>query len=105
MLFRSLSSFNVHALYEAKAQLPHLTRALNVEAIPYNWQERLTEVDAQGLHFQLEFFNQTQVSKIRAAGFSCAIFTVNELDTAQALFDAGVNAVFSDYPNLLISSH
>lgn len=95
-----LSSFNVHALYEAKTQLPYLTRALNVEAIPYNWQQRLTEVDAQGLHFQLEFFNQTDVSDIRAAGFNCAIFTVNDANTAQELFDAGVNAVFSDYPNL-----
>ena len=96
-----LSSFNVHALYEAKAQLPHLSRALNVEAIPHNWRQRLAEVDAQGLHFQLEFFNPIDVGNIRAAGFNCAIFTVNSATIAQTLFDAGVNAVFSDYPNLL----
>lgn len=99
-----LSSFNVHALLEAKAQLPHLTRALNSEAIPVNWQQRLAEVDALGLHFQLEFFNKDQVRSIRAAGFHCAIFTVNDADTAQQLLASGVNAVFSDYPNLLFPS-
>lgn len=96
-----LSSFNLHALYEAKAQLPHLTRALNVEAIPPNWQERLNEVDAQGLHFQLEFFNADLVSNIRTAGYGCAVFTVNHRPTAQTLFNAGVNSIFSDYPGLL----
>lgn len=97
-----LSSFNVHALYEAKLQLPHLTRALNTEAIPHNWQQRVAEVDAQGLHFQLEFFNAEQVKSINDSGIHCAVFTVNDISVARQLFAAGVNTIFSDYPNLLI---
>lgn len=96
-----LSSFNVHALYEAKLQIPHITRALNIEAIPVNWQQRVAEVDAHGLHFQLEFFNAEQVKSINDAGISCAVFTVNDAEIAAKLFAAGVNTVFSDYPNLL----
>lgn len=96
-----LSSFNIHALREAKIQLPNLTRALNVEAIPHNWHERVSEIDAHGLHFQLQFFDAALVKQIRQAGIYCASYTVNDKTDADRLYKAGVNAIFSDYPNLL----
>lgn len=95
-----LSSFNARALYEAKRQMPDVTRALNTEAIPLDWQQRVAEIAAQGLHFQQEFFDPQQVKAINNSGIHCAVFTVNDAQTAQQLLSAGVNTVFSDYPNL-----
>lgn len=96
-----LSSFNIHALQEAKQHLPHITRGLNVEAIPSDWQQRLDEADCSGLHFAKEFFDAARVKALKAAGYHCMVFTVNDAEHAQRLFDAGVDAVFCDGPERL----
>ena len=98
-----LSSFNVHALYAAREHLPEYTRALNVEAIPRNWHNRLEEVGATGLHFAVDFFDEAVVREIHAAGTPMACYTVNNVETAQKLYRAGVKAVFTDYPDRLLS--
>lgn len=90
------SSFNPYALKAAQAQLPQIPRALCTEAIPSDFNTRLTELDCVGLHFQAELFNAEQVQAVRNAGFGCAVFTVNDDAIAQKLFAAGVNAVFRD---------
>jgi len=97
-----LSSFNVHALYAAREFLPEYTRALNVEAIPRDWLNRLDEVGATGLHFAAEFFDEAVVRDIHEAGTPMACYTVNDFETAQKMYRAGVQAVFTDYPERLI---
>ncbi len=96
-----LSSFSIHALQSARRHMPHITRALNVEAIPADWQHRLEEADCAGLHFAKEFFDATQVRAIRDAGYHMLVFTVNDADTAQRLLQAGVDGVFTDMPQQL----
>lgn len=96
------SSFSIHALQSARRHLPHITRGLNVEAIPADWQHRLEEADCAGLHFGREFFDAQQVQAIRAAGYHCMVFTVNNPDEARSLFQAGVDAVFTDFPQRLL---
>jgi glycerophosphoryl diester phosphodiesterase len=81
--------------------MPHITRALNVEAIPADWQHRLEEADCAGLHFAKEFFDAAQVRAIRDAGYHMLVFTVNDADTAQRLLQAGVDGVFTDMPQQL----
>lgn len=95
------SSFSLHALQSARRHMPHITRALNVEAIPADWQHRLEEADCAGLHFAKEFFDAAQVRAIRAAGYHMLVFTVNDADTAQRLLQAGVDGVFTDLPQSL----
>lgn len=97
-----LSSFNVHALYAAREFLPEYTRALNVEAIPRDWFNRLEEVGATGLHFAADFYDEAVIKDIHEAGTPMACFTVNDFETAQKMFHAGVNSVFTDYPERLI---
>ncbi len=95
------SSFSIHALQSARRHMPHITRGLNVEAIPADWQHRLEEADCAGLHFAKEFFDGQQVQAIRAAGYHCMVFTVNDPDEARQLLQAGVDAVFTDFPQRL----
>ena len=40
------------------------------------------------------------LAALRAAGLTVACYTVNERDRAQALYAAGVAAVFTDRPDL-----
>ena len=97
-----LSSFNVHALYAAREFLPDFTRALNVEAIPRDWRNRLDETGATGLHFAADFFEEAIIRDIHAADTPMACYTVNDFETAQKLYRSGVKAVFTDYPERLI---
>lgn len=98
------SSFNIHALQAARRHMPHITRGLNVEAIPADWQHRLEEADCAGIHFAKEFFDAALVKEIREAGYHCMVFTVNNPDEAQKLWQAGVDAVFTDFPQRLLSA-
>ena len=92
-----LSSFNERALIYAAEVLPEYVRGLNVEAIPADWEKRLKECSATGLHFQLDFFDEDLVRTLRSNGVPLACFTVNNAVDAKRLLDAGVNAVFTDY--------
>lgn len=97
-----LSSFNMLALTAARQHLPDVTRALNVEAIPRDWQQRLENTGSSGLHFAADFFDPVAVTNIHAAGTPMAVYTVNDHETAQKLWKAGVQAVFTDYPERLL---
>jgi len=97
-----LSSFSLYALRSAREYLPHLTRALNVEAIPKDWHARLEELDCHGLHFAHEFTHEATIREIRQVGYHMMVFTVNNAEEARKLIDMGVSAVFTDFPERLI---
>lgn len=96
-----LSSFSPCAMKAVQEHLPNSTRALNTEAIPENWQSKLEDIGAVGLHFRTEFYDTNKVKEIRQAGFFCMVFTVNDKATALQYLADGVNAIFSDKPLLL----
>lgn len=99
-----LSSFNTTALKCARTHLPHLTRALLTEAIPRDWQQRLQDLECSGLHFCADLIEPAAIEQIRAAGYRALAYTVNNPDQALRLYDTGVNAVFTDFPQRLLKS-
>ncbi|KZZ43236.1 MAG: hypothetical protein MK185_04950 [Saccharospirillaceae bacterium] len=99
-----LSSFNHYALKACLEYLPEIPRALNVDAIPYNWQKRLEEYEATGLHFSADFFDEKLVKQLSEHNIPMACFTVNCPEQAEKLWRAGVLSVFSDYPYRLIQT-
>ena len=99
-----LSSFNHHALKACQQYLEDIPRALNVDAIPYNFQDRLDEYACQGLHFSADFFDEKLVRQATELDIPLACFTVNSPEQALKLWQAGVLSVFSDYPYRLIQT-
>jgi glycerophosphoryl diester phosphodiesterase len=97
-----LSSFSLHALRACASHLPHITRAINVEAIPRNWSERIEEAGCQGLHFQAEFASESVIREIKAAGYHLLSYTVNNPEVAEKLLGYGVDGVFTDHPARMI---
>lgn len=98
------SSFSYFALVSAKALWPEIPRGYNVSAIPKAWQERLEHLDCAGLHIHQSFFDVAQVSAIKAAGYKILAFTINDEALALNLFDQGLDAVFSDFPDKIQSA-
>jgi glycerophosphoryl diester phosphodiesterase len=99
-----LSSFNYFSLISAKVLWPEVDRGYNVSAIPKTWRERLEYLDCSGLHIHQSFFDAEQVSEIKAAGYKVLAFTINNECLALELYEQGLDAVFSDYPQQIQSA-
>lgn len=93
-----LSSFNYLSLTSAHELWPEVQRSYNVAAIPSAWKSRLARLECSGLHIHQSFFDQKQVAEIKAAGYKVLAFTINNESLALDLFEQGIDAVFSDYP-------
>ncbi|NRA25586.1 MAG: glycerophosphoryl diester phosphodiesterase [Oleispira sp.] len=93
-----LSSFNYFSLTSAKELWPEVQRGYNVSAIPKAWKSRLELLGCDGLHIHQPFFDASQVAEIKAAGYKVLAFTINNESLALELFELGLDAVFSDYP-------
>lgn len=95
-----LSSFSMAALAAARDAAPTLSRALLVEAIPDAWAVQLADYGCEALHASAWQLEPAKLQAVLAAGVPLACYTVNQRGQAEALFAAGVSAVFSDRPDL-----
>lgn len=98
-----LSSFSERALRKANDILPDADKGLIVCAIPANWQELLDELNCKTLHCAGDLLDQPAASMIKESGTGLLCWTVNTTDQADLLFGWGVDSVFTDRPELLIS--
>ncbi len=93
-----LSSFSVTALGVARDMAPGLDRALNVDAVPEDWRDRLMDLNCQALHCGHKKLTRAKAERIRESGFDLRCYTVNDPGRAETLFGWGVRSVFTDYP-------
>lgn len=98
--FDSFDSFDAAATGRAEAEstlpLPSPARALLFEEVPADWQARLQQLDCQALHCDAHVLSPERLHEIQAAGVPLACYTVNDPAQAEALFAAGVAAIFTD---------
>lgn len=95
-----VSSFSEAALAAARREAPDLPYALLVERVPPDWLERARRLGVIAVHCAARHVDAATITAIRAAGYSVACYTVNRLAAAERLLGAGVNAVFTDRPDL-----
>ena len=95
-----LSSFSYAALERVRDIAPHLPRALEVVDIPADWQTQVKALGCVGFHASAEDNDLDMLRECRSHGLQMAIWTVNNRQQAKALFAAGMDAVFSDRPDL-----
>ncbi|ALG66882.1 glycerophosphoryl diester phosphodiesterase [Beggiatoa leptomitoformis] len=98
-----ISSFSPRCLAIARDQLPNIPRGFLTEKIPPHWQSLLQELRCISLHCDYTTLTASQVQAVKTAGYQVLTFTVNQPQQARQLFAWGVDAVFSDYPQLLIN--
>ncbi len=94
-----LSSFATDALSAAGARLPDAPRALLVVDVPGDWRQHLSGLGCTALHGAADRMTADLAAEIRAADYGLRCYTVNDGKGARRLFDWGVEAVFSDYPD------
>lgn len=96
-----LSSFSETALASARDTAPQLPRALLVDAVPPDWERRLTDLGCIALNCNQARLEESAARAIRASGYGLAAWTVNDPTLARRLFSWGVDAIFTDQLDLI----
>ncbi|MEE9255429.1 MAG: glycerophosphodiester phosphodiesterase family protein [Pseudomonadales bacterium] len=66
--------------------------------------ERAEALDPYAVHLSVRLATSALVDRIHERGTRVFVYTVNELDVLKRMRDAGVDGVFSDYPDRILSA-
>lgn len=98
-----VSSFHLPELYEFKQLAPEIPVAALVCGVPLDWAACAIELGAQALNISAEFADPRLIHDAHARGLKVYAYTVNHPADIAALADLGVDGVFSDYPDRVVS--
>ncbi|MGN5882826.1 glycerophosphodiester phosphodiesterase family protein [Staphylococcus simulans] len=98
------SSFNLPLLKAVQEQLPQYPRAVLYETCAFyeDWRTVLAFVDTKILHLEDKGLTSAFVSQVKSEGYTLNVYTVNDIDRVNQLFNFGVDGVFSDVPQKLV---
>jgi glycerophosphoryl diester phosphodiesterase len=97
-----ISSFGEDALAVAAAERPDLPRALIVRSIPEDWRTRVERLGCTALHAGERELTPQIVAEV-ARHCVLRAYTVNKPDRAREVFSWGAAAVFTDWPDVILS--
>jgi len=98
-----ISSFDHGALQIAKKIAPHIETATLFMEVLVEPLDYLRSVPADTLHITLPSALRPFVKKVIDKGVAIRVFTVNEHQYADALIQVGVTAIFTDYPEKMMT--
>jgi glycerophosphoryl diester phosphodiesterase len=97
-----ISSFEWDALALCSSIAPEMPLGLLLHEWDEQWLEKAKQLGCYSIHFNRKILTETRVKAVKAQGYVVCAYTVNRKRLANKLFQWGVDAVFSDYPDLLI---
>lgn len=97
-----VSSFSWDALVLCRSLAPEMPLGLLLHIWDEQWLQKAKQLDCYSIHFNRRVLTKERVKEIKAEGYVLCAYTVNRKRLANKLFDWGVDAVFSDYPDLLV---
>jgi glycerophosphoryl diester phosphodiesterase len=98
-----VSSFDKEALYLCRELAPELPLGLLLHVWEDDWSVTANDLQCYSLHVNRRILNASRVKAIKDAGYKLYAYTVNSQRQAKKLLGWGVDAVFSDYPDLMTS--
>jgi glycerophosphoryl diester phosphodiesterase len=96
-----VSSFEMEALILARSLAPELPLGMLMHNWDNNWNKEAQALNCTSIHLSSSITTQKRVASIKDKGYKVYVYTVNRRRQAMKLFKWGVDAVFSDYPDLL----
>ncbi len=97
-----ISSFNFDALAHCHRLAPHWPLGLLFHHWHKNWLDMAQSLHCFSVHLSKRITTKKRVEDIKRHGYRVCVYTVNTKSEAQKFFNYGVDAVFSDYPDLLL---
>lgn len=96
-----ISSFEWEALTLCHSISPEMPLGLLVEQWDDKYFDKAKQIKAFSIHIDRRHLKAELAAAIKEQGFKLFVYTVNRKRQARKLFAWGVDAVFSDYPDLL----
>ena len=96
-----VSSFDLQALRLCRSLAPEMPLGLLLDKWHDNWQDLAQELHCFSVHYNRRSLTKARVHDIKKHDYKLCVYTVNRKRQAAKLFDWGVDAIFSDYPDLL----
>lgn len=98
-----ISSFDLDALRLCHRLKPNLPRGVLFQYWQPHAIELANALSCFSIHLPYRAVTKARIDAVHEAGFKLCVYTVNHPKTAMRLFDMGVDALFSDYPDILSS--
>ncbi|MDI1352893.1 MAG: glycerophosphodiester phosphodiesterase [bacterium] len=97
-----VSSFEWEALLLCRSIAPEMPLGLLLHEWDNDWLQKAKQLACYSVHFNRKILTAERVKAVKDQGFVVCAYTVNRKRLANKLFSWGVDAIFSDYPDLLI---
>lgn len=95
------SSFSMEALLHLRKNHPEAQVGVLLDAWQPQWESWIKKIQPISIHVEKEMATPGKISQIKQLNKFLLCYTVNQKEEALALFEQGVDGVFSDYPDLL----
>jgi glycerophosphoryl diester phosphodiesterase len=96
-----VSSFDFEALIMCRSIAPEMPLGLLLHEWDAQWLQKAGQLECFSVHFNRKILTPARVKEVKDQGYVVCAYTVNRKRLANKLFNWGVDAVFSDYPDLL----
>lgn len=97
-----ISSFDQNALMLCHSISPDMPLGLLLDKWQNNWLQLAQDLSCYSIHLSRRAATEKRVIAIKEQGYNVYVYTINKKRQAIKLFSWGVDAVFSDYPDLLL---
>lgn len=98
-----ISSFAREAVATALEIAPDWPRGFLFDRRPANWKSAMAALKPTTLNTSHKRLNPAAVAKLKATGLPLLAYTVNDPARARALYEMGVDGVFSDAPDAILA--
>ncbi len=96
-----VSSFDWQALSLCRSITPEIPMGLLMDEWDEEGLKLAKQLNCISIHLNRRILNEERVTAMKEQGFLVCAYTVNRKRQAKKLFSWGVDAVFSDYPDLI----
>lgn len=96
-----VSSFSWEVLCFCRSIAPEMPLGLLLDVWDTKWLDKAKQLECYSIHYNRKVLTQERVKEIKEQGYILCAYTVNRKRLANKLLRWGVDAVFSDYPDLL----
>lgn len=96
-----ISSFDYQVLEMVRTFAPEQPLGLLMDKWQEDWLEKARAINSIAIHCNYKLLTTKRVKAIKDEGFLLLAYTVNRVRRANKLLNLGVDALFTDYPDLL----
>lgn len=100
-----VSSFDAKALALCRSLSPEIPLGFLMHEWQADWLGEARKLSCFSIHLNADIATKARVQAIKAEGYIVYLYTVNRPRSARQWFAMGIDAVFTDYPDLLGTVH